>query len=261
MSLNIQAPDPGSDLQHTRHVYKEVSLGRFALAFQPVVAAQTPESVLFHEGLLRYLGPSLDFNVFAVLERQQAIGLLDRCVVNSVISVLQRHPKLRLACNISAQSTRVDGTWDAIWERLADMPEVATRLVLEITESSQPPDVAQAIDFIAKLKQLRCAVAIDDFGVGFATLEFVRTVRPDILKIDRGYLHRARQMPDSAQAFVHLLKLCQALAPCVVVEGVENEDDHQRAVHAGAQWLQGFRFGAPQLRSAAGSCPVRLIRP
>ena len=88
MLLNTQAPNSGSDLQHTRHVYKALSLGRFALAFQPVVAAHAPATVLFHEGLLRYRGPSLDFNVFAVLERRGAIGHLDRCVVNSVINVL-----------------------------------------------------------------------------------------------------------------------------------------------------------------------------
>lgn len=261
MLLNRQAPNSGSDLQHTRYVYKALSLGRFALAFQPVVAAHAPATVLFHEGLLRYRGPSLDFNVFAVLERRGAIGHLDRCVVNSVINVLERHPDLRLACNISAQSTRMDRAWDALWKRLADRPEVARRLVVEITESSQPPDVAQAIEFVATLQKLQCAVAIDDFGAGFATLEFVRAVRPDILKIDRGYLHRARQEPDSAQAFMHLLKLCQALAPCVVVEGVENEADHHRAVQAGAEWLQGFLFGTPQLRSAFGLCPVLLTRP
>lgn len=248
------------DLRRARLVYQQLALSHFMLAFQPVVDGRDPTCVLYHECLLRHDGPPLGFNPIAVLERRQAMGLLDRSVLGCVIDILERYPDLQLGCNLSAQSACDGLLWQPLWARLCQRPEVAARLVLEITESAAPADPERALAFIAQAQALGCRVAIDDFGAGFASLAFVRQARPDVLKVDRGYLHRARESGTEAQVFHHLVRLCQGLAPQVVVEGVEDEQDYACALSAGAVGMQGFHFGRPSLQSPVAGCRVSLER-
>jgi len=246
------------DLRHARLVYRQLVQRHFLLAFQPVIDGHEPSRVLYHESLLRHDGPDLGFNPIAALERRNAMGLLDRSVLTSVITTLEQHPDLHLGCNLSAQSASDGPAWQPLWARLRQRPELAARLVLEITESAAPADPARTLAFIAQAQALGCRLAIDDFGAGFASLAFVRQARPDILKVDRGYLHRARESRSEGQVFHHLVRLCQGLAPQVVVEGVEDEQDHERALATGAVWMQGFYFARPSLQSPVAGCRVLL---
>ncbi|MGB9091192.1 MULTISPECIES: EAL domain-containing protein [Pseudomonas] len=258
--LDADPAQERDDLHRARLVYQDLALGHFLLAFQPVVDARDPARVLYHESLLRHDGPELGFNPIMALERKHAMGLLDRSVMACVISALEEHPELRLGCNLSAQSAYDSTAWHPLWARLRQRPEVAARLVLEITESATPADPQRTLAFIAQVQALGCQLAIDDFGAGFASLAFVRQARPDVLKVDRGYLHRAREAGPDAQVFHHLLRLCQGLAAQVVVEGVEDEQDHERALASGATWLQGFHFARPSVLTPVAQWRVVLER-
>ncbi|WP_073265158.1 EAL domain-containing protein [Pseudomonas punonensis] len=241
----ISAATSSSDEARVRHFYEQLQLGRFHLAFQSVKAAADPQRSLYQEGLLRSNGEPLGFNPFAVLERKHAIRRLDRCVVDAIIALLQSYPNLTLGCNVSAQSTSLDYYWEQVLQRLADS-EVASRLVIEITESSAPNSHDQAVEFVHQLRSTGCHVAIDDFGSGFGTLAFIQHAQPDIIKIDQGYVQRARRSSLHAKTLRHLVGLCNTLAPHVVVEGVETADDLAMGLDCEAQWVQGFLFSRAQ---------------
>lgn len=235
-----------TDEARARHFYGQLRQGLFHLAFQPVVSLANAQRVLYHEGLLRSTGEPLGFNPFAVLERLQSIRQLDRCVVSRVIALLQRHPRMTLGCNISAQSTRLDPHWERVLQQLADDADLARRLVIEITESSAQPSHEKAIEFVHQLRSTGCHVAIDDFGSGFATLTFIQQGQPDLIKIDQGYIRRARQSPLHVKTLKHLIGLCSTLAAHVVVEGIETVEDLAIAQECDAQWVQGFLFARPK---------------
>jgi len=194
---------------------------------------------------------------------------LDHSVVLCVIEGLRGNERLRLGCNISAQSAIIDDFWWPILQVLRDWPSVAARLVIEITESATPPSIEAASEFVLCLRELGCRVAIDDFGAGLGTLEFIRQTRPDIVKIDKGYLHRARGELNSAQTLSHLVQLCKTLAPCVIIEGVETAADQSLATACGGEWGQGYLFGRRRSIAWAGVAAwssgwrrcVRWIRP
>ncbi|UCJ14740.1 EAL domain-containing protein [Pseudomonas sp. MM211] len=242
----MSAAVASSDEARARYFYGQLQQGRFHLAFQPVVAPANAQRTLYHEGLLRSSGEALDFNPFAVLERLQSIRQLDCCVANSVIALLQSHPSLTLGCNISAQSARLDSHWERVLQQLADDANLARRLVIEITESSAQPSHEQAIEFVHQLRSTGCHVAIDDFGSGFATLTFIQQGQPDLIKIDQGYIRRARQSSLHGKTLKHLIGLCSTLAAHVVVEGIETTEDLEIAQECDAQWVQGFLFARPQ---------------
>lgn len=234
-----------SDEARVRHFYEQLQGGRFHLAFQPVKAAADPERALYQEGLLRSDGEPLGFNPFAVLERKQSMRRLDRCVVDAIIDLLASHPTLTLGCNVSAQSARLDYHWEQVLQRLADS-EIASRLLIEITESSAPISHDQAVEFVHQLRSTGCHVAIDDFGSGFGTLAFIQQAQPDIIKIDQGYVQRARRSSQHAKTLRHLIGLCNTLAAHVVVEGIETVDDLAISRECEAQWVQGFLFARAQ---------------
>ena len=118
--------------------------------------------------------------------------------------------------------------------------------MIEITESSAPISHDQAVEFVRQLRSTGCHVAIDDFGSGFGTLAFIPQAQPDIIKIDQGYVQRARRSSLHAKTLRHLIGLCNTLAAHVVVEGIEAVDDLAIARECEAQWVQGFLFARAQ---------------
>lgn len=250
----------GCDMHEVRNFYQELAHGRLVLAFQPVVWLPGSSRVLYQEGLLRHIDAQGEgVYPFAMLEKHQLMRELDRSVVHSVIERLLHDEHLRLGCNISAQSAIVDDYWQPILAQLRDMPSIAARLVIEITESSAPPSIPAAIEFVLCLRELGCRVAIDDFGAGLGTLEFIRQTRPDIVKIDQGYLQRARLETNNAQTLGHLVQLCKTLAPCVIIEGIESEADRALATACGSEWGQGYLFGRPRMDALGERCVVRSM--
>ena len=246
-------------MHEVRSFYSELAQGKLVLAFQPVVWLPDSGRELYQEGLLRHIDARGDgVFPFAILEKHQLMRELDRSVVNSVIERLLQNEHLRLGCNISAQSAIVDHFWQPIFAQLHDAPSVAARLIIEITESATPPSTSAAIEFVLCLRELGCRVAIDDFGAGLGTLEFIRQTRPDIVKIDQGYLQRARLETNSAQTLGHLVQLCKTLAPCVIIEGIETEADRALATACGSEWGQGYLFGRPRIDALGVQC---LLRP
>ncbi len=239
-----------------RWFYEELAQGHFFLAFQPIMSVESHTN-LYYEGLLRHCDGPMRLNPFPVLEERNCIRALDHCVVSSVLDQLRKYPAMRLGCNISAQSAVLDERWSCIVSQLRAEPGLAERLVIEITESASLNHGAAA-EFVIRMRSLGCMLAVDDFGSGFSTLEFIRTASPDIIKIDKGYLQRARTRDVAGEAFRHLVGLCKTLAPHVIAEGVEFEGDTGRLIDCAATWMQGFLVGRPQrlLPGALTECVI-----
>ncbi|WP_449101555.1 EAL domain-containing protein [Pseudomonas veronii] len=246
--------------------YRQMSRGHYALAFQPVVSVRDRKKVFYHEGLLRSVGePLLGENPFAprLIEALERLGLmrhLDRSIVLTVIEALRNNPSLQFGCNISAQSAVLDVWWSTILKILASEPSIAARLTIEITESASLPDTNAAVEFVHQLRGFGCRVAIDDFGSGFSTLDFIYRAKPDIVKIDQSFLKRARTNGTGSDVLTHLVRLCATLAPHVVVEGVENRLDMTLVEMTGDIWAQGYFLGSPKLSSPdCGLGPISVL--
>ena len=74
--------------------------------------------------------------------------------------------------------------WDEIKERLRCAPDLARRLVVEITETAAIPDISDAARLVSDLRRVGCRVAIDDLDAGFASVRQLLALAPDIVKIE-----------------------------------------------------------------------------
>jgi EAL domain-containing protein (putative c-di-GMP-specific phosphodiesterase class I) len=219
------------------------------LLWQPVRDAREPDNVLYYEALLRFVdrhgvwvAPS---SALLALERLGMISLLDHHVVSRVLTALEGDGEVRLGVNISAHSARRDPWWDDIQARLRAAPDVARRLTIEITETAALPDIASAVRFVEDMKRLGCKIALDDFGVGFASIRQVMALSPDIVKIDRLFLRRADVSSREGETFLRLVQLARSLGATVIAEGVETPAQAELAWRAGARWQQGYHWGRP----------------
>ncbi|MCW2382940.1 EAL domain-containing protein (putative c-di-GMP-specific phosphodiesterase class I) [Sphingobium sp. B2D3B] len=239
-----------ADMAQAASLLSALANGRLLPVWQPVRNGAQGDAVLYHECLLRMLedgrqetaGPAID-----ALERLGMVGVLDHYVVSTVIEELQRDPDVCLGANISAHSACPGGWWDELMPRLRDMPSVARRLVIEITETAHYPDIGEATCFAARLRKLGVRVALDDFGVGHASLRSLLALQPDIIKIDAFFLRRAIGSEPDRVALHHLIGLAGSFVADVVVEGVETEEEFDLAREAGAIWLQGYHMGRPSV--------------
>lgn len=176
------------------------------------------------------------------LERLGLVSRLDKWVVSSVIDQLRAHPTISLGCNISIQSATLDGWWSSVIKGLRREPQLAARLVIEITQTAPLTDMRLVLDFVRALQLLGCRIALDDVGAGYSCVKGLTELGADIVKVDGSYLHAARSSDSARMRFRSLIGLARACASHVVLEGIESEEDLRLSLACGAHWVQGYLF-------------------
>jgi EAL domain-containing protein (putative c-di-GMP-specific phosphodiesterase class I) len=133
--------------------------------------------------------------------------------------------------------------------RTAFLQEIAPQLgaeraaILVIGLVNAHPTVAIAV--LKQLSELNIGVAIDDFGVGRASLAYLRTLPVRELKIDRTFIHQMSEDPENRKIVRAVVDLCHSLGFAVSVEGVEDEASFQAATELGCDYAQGYHIARP----------------
>ena len=240
--------------------YKNLSAGHYSLAFQPVVSI-AGSNTLYFEGLIRDRGQHFDTNPIVHLERTRRIRLLDASVVSSVLELLRYNKTAVIGCNISALSATMDSAWESLERYLTSRRDIASRLVIEITETAEPKSLRHIVRFIKRMHAVGCRIAIDDFGAGrHSTLEFLLAAKPDVIKIDRSLLLEARKGKSHARQLKNIKQECECISPVVILEGVETLGDYELARECGFNWVQGYYVGRPHLNppQIPSGCLLRM---
>ncbi|WP_109116545.1 EAL domain-containing protein [Azospirillum sp. TSO22-1] len=218
-------------------------------AFQPVV--DSSGGVDFFECLLRMDGDGgsvLPAGQFVpAVERLGMARRVDHHTLGMALRELRAHDEVQLSLNVSAETTG-DRTWlAALQGMLADRPEIASRLIVEITETAVIEDLDEAARFVAAVRTMGCRVALDDFGAGYISYQHLRALPVDIVKIDGAFV---RDMHDSAEALLFirtLVGLARGFGLTTVAECVEDETQATALRREGVRLLQGWHFGRPSL--------------
>jgi len=219
---------------------------RIVLAFEPVVAAQTRKTA-FYECLMRVNrsdGSIAQANeIIPVAERVGLVRMLDHRVLELVVQELAEAPTLRASVNVSAASTIDPDWWSGLAALLRAHAGVAERLIVEITESVAIQDIDDTRGFVARVKDLGCRIAIDDFGAGYTSFRNLRKLGVDIVKIDGAFVQNVIKSEDD-RAFVHtLVDLARRLNLKTVAEWVQGEEAALTLADWGCDYLQGSLIG------------------
>ncbi|KVU08331.1 hypothetical protein WK60_22245 [Burkholderia ubonensis] len=215
------------------------------IATQPIFSVNNPDLILYHvcfPRLLRSRGELLSPDtLMPSIERSGMARWFDRYGVRRVIRALRDQPDLILGVNISALSAVDDALWTSTLIDLQQSPDIAQRLVLEISENA-PLRLERARRFGNMLRQLGCAIAIDDFGAAYGVETNIGIDRPDIIKIDASFRRGFSADTNIRSRLAGMVRIASDMSPKVIVKGVEHEVDIEHIRDAGALWAQGRCF-------------------
>lgn len=214
------------------------------LAYQPVVAL---DSLALHhyEALARFDGDTSPGETIKMAEDLGMIADFDMIVVRSVAQALSRAPDLKIAANLSAHSIERPAFVAELLLITDKVPENRARLLLEITETQALQDLDRANIVIQELRKAGHAVCLDDFGAGAASLEYLRRLDVDFVKIDGRYIQALTASSRDELIVKHVVALCRDMGVTTIVEMVETAQSEQIARALGAHLGQGWRFGKP----------------
>ncbi|MCW9043290.1 MAG: EAL domain-containing protein [Pseudopelagicola sp.] len=219
------------------------------LAFQPVVSATQTNRPIFHEALIRVLDetgriiPAKDF--MASVAEDELGRMLDCLALEKSLKTLAKQPDLRLSVNMSARSIGYPLWKDTIEKGLSKRPDIAGRLILELSESSvlHVPELLRG--FMDDLQPRGIAFAIDDFGARQGALRTFKDFFFDMLKLD-GRLIRNLNSDVELQAIVAgTAAISNSLGMVTVASRVQKPEEAKTLAALGVDCLQGFLFGAP----------------
>jgi diguanylate cyclase (GGDEF)-like protein len=223
---------------------------RLVFAYQPIVDAATHE-VSSYECLLRMYSPEGELipagEFVPVVERLGLMRTLDRRALDLTLQTLEMNPEITLAFNISGVTAADRGWLRTLIARLKDRSELASRLIVEITETAALHDLEDSARFVSIMRDLGCQVAIDDFGAGYTTFRHLKALTVDIVKIDGSFVRNLASNTENQLFIRNLLSLARAFNLVTVAECVETLEDAEILVREGVDQLQGYYFGKPEV--------------
>ena len=231
-------------------VLRALDSGRIRFAYQPVIEARTGR-IAYYETLLRLTQPDGSIqtaaNFVPVAEKLGLMRLLDKRALELAIEDLFTHPDVMLALNVSSL-TVTDQSWlRGLVGAVHGRPEIAHRLIVEITETAAMEDFDVSARFVSAVRDLGCKVALDDFGAGFTSFRHMKSLPVDVVKIDGSFVQNLHQNTEN-QLFIKTLRgLAQGFGFDTVAECVEVEEEAVLLREAGIDYLQGYYFGRPDI--------------
>jgi EAL domain-containing protein (putative c-di-GMP-specific phosphodiesterase class I) len=240
--------------ERLRHALRE---DRFVLHYQPIVALDSGE-VSHYEALVRLAdGPGGELVApgcfLPAAERYGLVREIDRLVVGRVAALLgaalppaDRSERLRVAVNLSALSVTDRGMLSHIERELNRHRVDPRRLVLEITETAAISDMPRAQAFCAGVQALGCAIALDDFGVGFGSFYYAKRLPFRYLKIDGDFVRGLRSSHEDRLMVKAIADVARGMGRQTIAEFVGDAPTMELLGELGVDYAQGFQVGRPR---------------
>jgi EAL domain-containing protein (putative c-di-GMP-specific phosphodiesterase class I) len=232
----------------------------FTLHYQPILSLRDGR-VSHHEALVRLadephgrlVAPG---SFLPAAERYGLVREIDRLVLRGVTAVLaaeQADGRSMIAINVSALSA-TDGEMLADIERqLARQSVDPSRLIVEVTETAAISHMGRARAFCEGVQALGCAVALDDFGSGFGSFQYLKHLPFDFLKIDGEYIRELPRSPTDQLVVRALVEVVAGMGRRTIGEFVEDPETLGLLRDYGVDYAQGFEVGRPAPRTPVGA--------
>jgi diguanylate cyclase (GGDEF)-like protein/PAS domain S-box-containing protein len=228
---------------------KALETNSLELYFQPLVDPKTRDTRAF-EALMRWNHPSLGLlgpSEFIMLAEE--VGLIQSlgawALKRACDEALNWPEHIRVAVNLSAVQFASPALFLEVRDALEKSGLRPDRLELEITESLllDATDSVQAM--LNALKALGVRIALDDFGIGYSSLSYLKKYKFDKIKVDRFFVEGIEDSKESLAIIASMIRLGQELGIDLTVEGIETESQFQILSDLGCNEIQGYLISRP----------------
>ena len=226
--------------------------GQFAMFLQPVM--NMDKKVAIAEALVRWIHPDRGIispaSFIPLLEKTGYIYKLDMYIWEQAVKRLAYwsstgHDDISISVNISVKDFYYVDLYDCLVSLVEKYHIPPDRLKLEITETIFMTEKERQLEIINSLKEYGFLIEIDDFGSGYSSLNMLKEVPADILKMDMAFLSMDGNANKGRKIVNTIIALAKALDMLVVIEGVETQEQVDYLVGTGADYLQGYYFDKP----------------
>ncbi len=219
----------------------------FKLHYQPIVNLKT-EEVSHYEMLSRFSsGDTMEWVMFG--EDMGMASKFDAAVCELAINTITRKfagSRSKFSINLSGQSIEDEHFFEKLMKMLNLHKKLNERIMFEITESTHIKDLGKADEFIKALQEEGYKVALDDFGAGAASFNYLQKLSIDTVKIDGKYIRKLLTSKRDAAMVKNLVQMCKDLEIGVIAEYVQERTQADMLHEMGVELGQGYLFGMPK---------------
>jgi diguanylate cyclase (GGDEF)-like protein len=221
----------------------------FKLVYQPQINIKTGE-VHAYEALLRLKDHNISPSVFIdIAEKNGSIIKIGRIVTQKVIEQIAQWRSSGLDIKPVSINFSIIQLHDSDYIRylqslLEEYQVKPENLEIEITENIFMENKQITSTFLGQLKEIGISIAIDDFGAGYSSLNYLTFLPVDIVKLDRSLSLRFLEL-DNIKVMDSLISLVHSLGLKVVAEGIEHLEQVLRLSQVDCDYIQGYYFSKP----------------
>lgn len=231
----------------------------FSMAFQPIIDINDGR-IYAHEALVRGLDGSSAWSVLSQLTDEtrysfdqssrvraislaQSLGLTQRLSINFMPNAIYEPTRCLAATLAAAEKTGFP----------------LQQIMFELTETEEIVDIAHVRNIIETYREAGFRTAIDDFGAGYAGLDLLAEIQPDVLKIDIKLVRDVDTDPRRRKIIDAIVGLCSALGIETVAEGIETAGELAALRESGVDMAQGYFIGRPLFEGLACQSQVDAV--
>lgn len=229
-----------------------IAEGQLKMYLQPQMSSDG--RLLGAEALVRWFHPTkgqiMPGKFIPVFESNGLISNVDRYMWEVACKQLRKwkdegRTDLYISVNISPRDFYFLNIYQIFMDLVEKYQINPKNLKLEITETAIVMDFQRQLDLITRLRKQGFVVEMDDFGSGYSSLNMLKDLHVDVLKIDMAFLKKARDEERSKKILQMIISLSKNLGMPVITEGVENAEQVDFLTEMGCEMFQGYYFAKP----------------
>lgn len=239
------------DLQHA------IGANELILAYQPIYDVRTG-LIASYEALLRWnhsrLGAISPAEFIPIAEETGLITVIGEWVLRQACIDAGEWPDaVSVSVNISPRQFENGDLVRTVERALSETGLATKRLILEITESLLLQKNMNIMDMLHKIREMGVTIALDDFGVGYSSLNYLQCFPFDKIKIDQTFIRQIGMSERSKKTFQAIITLLKSLEFTVTVEGIETKEQLDWINSLSCDEVQGCFLGRPRVMPKGGT--------
>ena len=231
-----------------------IANNKFSLRYQ-IQVDSSKKKLLGLETLLRWhddeLGSISPSEFIPIAETNGLIQTIGEWVLrqsfldyNQIISQTN-HKDLILSVNVSVIQLENSNFLNMLKKVLAETEMNSKNLLIEITETALMRNPKYTLNVISQIMKLGIQFALDDFGVSYSSMQYLKNLPVSLIKIDQGFISDMLTNSNDAKIVNAIIQLSHGMNIHTLAEGVENHEQFQLLKQMGCEYMQGYYFAKP----------------
>ncbi|WOO37147.1 bifunctional diguanylate cyclase/phosphodiesterase [Anaerocolumna sp. AGMB13020] len=225
----------------------------FSLLYQPITTLTT-DTICGVEALIRWNHPVSGFippsDFIPLAEESGLITEIDKWVLSEALKQKKiwedsGYPPIKISINISGHSLRWKGLASEIRQQLDITGVKPSEVLFEVTETSLIEDMDTSVELLKSLRDMGVRIALDDFGIGYSSLTYLKKLPIDIVKLDRSFVNEITNQEHTDIIVETIIRLAHDLDLKITAEGIETSNQRQYLANLLCDFGQGYYYSKP----------------